>query len=593
MEITIKTTVIEAIKAIYKQEPALQDIQLRFTNKDFEGDFTLVVFPLLKYSKNKPDTTAKEIGVYLQNKMQGIASYNVVKGFLNLRMSSDYWIARMNKMAQHGIYTSDALNPMRYMVEFSSPNTNKPLHLGHVRNNLLGDSLSRILKEAGNEVIKVNLVNDRGIHICKSMLAYRKYGKNCTPASTGKKGDKLVGDFYVQFEKAFKDELRALVLQGLSEKEAAEQTQHMKEAREMLQLWESGNHDVIWLWKQMNSWVLQGFDETYAKLGISFDTTYFESETYKLGKSLVLEGLKKGIFFEKEDGSVWVDLQNEGLDEKVLLRSDGTSVYITQDIGTAVNRFSSYHLHRHIYVVGNEQNYHFQVLKAILKKLGFEWANSIYHMSYGMVELPDGKMKSREGNVVDADDIVDEMLETARAMSLEHGKLGDIDADAKEEILKKIAMGALKYFMLKVDPRKNMTFDPKESIDFNGNTGPFVQYTYARICSILRNSQKMNIKFKGKVSEETRTVNKEIDILRLITKYPGLVQESARNLDPGSIANFAYELSKEFNQYYHEHTILKEKDANILHFRLVLCSLTKEALERSMGLLGIEMPEKM
>jgi len=593
MEQILKAKTIEAVKAIYNKTALDNDIQIQFTNKEIEGDYTIVVFPLLQYSKNKPENTAKELGVYLKNKISDISSYNVIKGFLNIRMTTEYWIEKLNKISFGEEKPDKNSTPLRYMVEFSSPNTNKPLHLGHIRNNLIGDSVSRILRAAGSEVIRVNLVNDRGIHICKSMLAYNKWGNNCSPESTGIKGDKFVGDYYVKFEQEYKKEIAKLVTEGSDEKDAALQSTLMKEAREMLQQWEKGDMDTMNLWRKMNNWVYEGFEETYKSLGISFERTYYESQTYTSGKEIVFEGLEKGLFNKKDDGSIWVDLTDYGLDEKLLLRSDGTSVYITQDIGTALQRFSEFNLDKHIYVVGNEQNYHFQVLKLVLKKLGFDWADKIYHMSYGMVELPEGKMKSREGTVVDADDLINEMLQTATSMSSEHGKLNEVDTDYKIKALKMIALGALKYFILKVDPKKTITFNPRESIDFNGNTGPFIQYTYARICSILRNAEKMNIKFNGKASEETNTVNKEIELLRLIDKYKYVLREAARNFDPGIIANYCFEIAKEFNQYYQEYSILKEKDINILHFRLLLCKLIKETMHNGMNLLGIEMPERM
>ncbi|NLA23764.1 MAG: arginine--tRNA ligase, partial [Bacteroidales bacterium] len=483
--------------------------------------------------------------------------------------------------------------PLKYMIEFSSPNTNKPLHLGHIRNNLIGDSLSRILKEVGHDVTKVNLVNDRGIHICKSMLTYKLFGKNTTPEKANVKGDKLVGDFYVLFDQVLKEQVDILLAEGKTKKEAEDTAPLMEQARDLLRLWEDNDEETRLLWKNLNDWVLAGFEDTYKKLGIEFDKTYFESETYLLGREYVLQGVEKGVFQKHEDGSVRVDLSSDGLDEKVLLRSDGTSVYITQDIGTAIDRFENFKLDKHIYVVGNEQIYHFQVLKSILNKLGLKWANDIFHMSYGMVELPEGKMKSREGIVVDADDLIDEMLEIAETMSNEFGRLDDLDDDVKDATINKVALAALKYYILKVDPKKTITFNPKESIDFNGHTGPFIQYSYARISSILRNAQKMNIRFNGKVSGDTKTVGKEIDLLRLIVKYNDIVSEAAKVFDPGIVANYAYELAREFNQYYHEHSILKEKDPNILHFRLLLCECLKNVLQKSMGLLGIDMPEKM
>ena len=590
---TIIKAVAEGVLALYETriDPSL--IQLQRTRKDIEGDYTLVVFPLVRFSKKKPEDTAKEIGVFLKNKIEDITSYNVAKGFLNLRMSPEYWIEKLNSMSNDEDYGYSPANKDKYMLEYSSPNTNKPLHLGHIRNNLIGDALSRILRANGRQVLDVNLINDRGIHICKSMLAYQLWGENKTPESQGIKGDKFVGDFYVMFDKEYKKEVEQLVANGIDEKEAKQTASLIVQARNLLKEWESGDTQVLALWNKMNSWVYAGFDITYKRLGITFDELYYESETYLLGKKLVLEGIDKGIFYRKDDGSVWADLTSDGLDEKILLRADGTTVYITQDIGTAVQRFENNQLDMHIYVVGNEQKYHFQVLSLILKKMGYKWYNKIMHMSYGMVELPEGKMKSREGKVVDADDLLNEMLDTARKMADENGKMHELPKEEQENTLQMIALGALKYFILKVDPKRTMVFNPIDSIDFNGNTGPFIQYTNARILSILRNAKSLNIKFNGKTSDETLLVKKEVELTKLLCQFPEIIQEAGENLDPGKIANYCYEVAKEYNQYYHDHTILKERDSKILQFRLLFSLQVNRILERGMGLLGIDMPKRM
>lgn len=581
------------IHELYGSLPGDAQIQLQKTRKEFTGDFTLVVFPLLKISKQSPEKTAEDLGNFLLNNSTDISGFNVIKGFLNLSLHEDYWKSLLVALGGEKEYGKIPLNPglPSVMVEFSSPNTNKPLHLGHIRNNLLGDSISRILEASGRRVIRVNLVNDRGIHICKSMLAWKKYGNGETPESTGKKGDHLVGDFYVKFDQEYKKEIGTLMSEGLSKDEAEQKSSLMSEAREMLRLWENGDEEINSLWKTMNSWVYEGFDETYKNLGVTFDRIYYESNTYRLGKQLVEDGLKKGILEKREDNSIWADLTGDGLDNKLLLRSDGTSVYMTQDLGTAHQRFTEYDIDRHIYVVGNEQNYHFQVLKIILKKLGFDWADNIYHLSYGMVELPEGKMKSREGTVVDADDLIAGMISTAREMSDELGKLGEIPDDDKEMIFNQVGLGALKYFILKVDPKKNMTFNPSESIDFNGNTGPFIQYTHARIRSVMRKAEENQVtdNFKGsyKISE------KELSLIRLLYEFPSVVQSSALEMNPALIANYMYDVAREFNQFYHDHSILNAGDRDVVAFRLSLAKSCGLVIKSGMDLLGIEVPERM
>lgn len=580
----------QAVKELYGQEPDARSIQTQVTRKDFEGDVTLVAFPLLKISKKAPDVTAREIGEYIREHTPEIESFNVVKGFLNLKFSGAFWQRVFEDIVRTPDFGQLPATGKTIMVEYSSPNTNKPLHLGHIRNNLLGWSVAKLLEANGHKVLKVNLVNDRGIHICKSMLAWLKTGGGETPESSGMKGDHLVGKYYVAFSNLLKQEVEALKAQGLSAEEAEKEAPSLKEAQAMLVRWEQGDPEVVGLWKKMNGWVYDGFDRTYDRLGISFDKTYYESQTYLLGKSLVQEGLKKGIFETHPDGSVWCDLTGDGLDKKLLLRSDGTSVYMTQDLGTARERFSEYRLDEHIYVVGNEQNYHFQVLKLILKKLGFEWSDSIYHLSYGMVELPEGKMKSREGTVVDADDLLEDMYRTARETSLALGKLEDMDEAEREQLFEMIGLGALKYFIIKVDPRKTMLFDPKESIDFNGNTGPFIQYTHARIKSILRKAADMGCR---ETTGSGELLPKEIGIIKLLNGFPDKIREAGQEHSPAIIANYAYDLAKEFNQYYHDTSILKEEDEQLRGRRLMLIGVIAGVLTKAMGILGIRLPERM
>ena len=595
IESRLTEAVIGAIQKIYDQAPEAKHVQIQKTRKDFEGDFTLVVFPFLRISKKPPEQTATEIGEYLTQNVKEISDFNVIKGFLNLSIDKSFWLSFMNEVAKSETFgfknpTDDSRT---MMIEYSSPNTNKPLHLGHIRNNLLGYSVAQILKSQGNKVVKVNLVNDRGIHICKSMLAWQKWGDNITPEKANKKGDHLVGDFYVKFDQEYKKEIKALVEQGQTEDEASKNAPLILEAQEMLRKWEAKDAEVIALWKEMNTWVLNGFDITYKNLGVDFDKTYFESNTYTLGKSLVEEGLEKGVFFKKEDGSVWCDLADEGLDQKLLLRSDGTSVYMTQDLGTAHQRFNDYNANELIYVVGNEQNYHFQVLKLVLAKLGFSWAEYLHHLSYGMVELPEGKMKSREGTVVDADDLVQEMTTTAENMSNELGKLDGYSDDEKKTIVDTIGLGALKYFILKVDPKKTMTFDPKESIDFNGNTGPFIQYTYARIQSLLRKAVDKGLEIPQEVSERTELTEKELQLIKTIHTYPEILADAAENFSPAVIANYVYDLVKEYNQFYHDHYIVNETDETKRAFRLFLSVQISEIIKSAMGLLGINVPDRM
>lgn len=586
----ISSKLKEAVTNLYGNIPDESLFQTQATRKEFEGDITAVIFPLLKISKKSPDITSSEIGEYLISKCEEIESFNVVKGFLNLKFSNAYWLNVFNEIYIHNDWGQLPSSGKNVMVEYSSPNTNKPLHLGHIRNNLLGWSVAKLMEANGHNVLKVNLVNDRGIHICKSMLAWNKAAKGETPENSGMKGDHLVGKYYVLFNNMLKEEVSALVASGMEKDEAEKNAPLMKEAQEMLLKWEQGDNEVVNLWKMMNSWVYKGFDETYKRLGVEFDKIYYESQTYLLGKALVNEGQKKGVFYSKENGSVWCDLTMDGLDEKLLLRSDGTSVYMTQDLGTAHQRFTEFRLDELIYVVGNEQNYHFQVLKLLLKKLGFNWADSIFHLSYGMVELPEGKMKSREGTVVDADDLIEDMVSTARETSLELGKLDNLSVEEQNKVFETIGLGALKYFIIKVDPKKTMLFDPKESIDFNGNTGPFIQYTHARIKSILRKASELNIlpEFSG-----ATLTGKEIEIIKMINYFPDKVEEAGSAHSPALIANFAYELAKEFNQYYHEVPILKEEDALIRAQRLVLINSIAKVLSKAMTILGITLPERM
>lgn len=584
----------EAVKSLYGAEMDQSVFQVQVTRKEFEGDYTLVVFPLLKVSKSNPEATGNAIGEYLKGHFSEIASYNVVKGFLNISFSILYWNELFEGIASAEDFGQLAPTGRTVMVEFSSPNTNKPLHLGHIRNNLLGWSVSRLLEANGHKVLKVNLVNDRGIHICKSMLAWLKTGNGETPESSGKKGDHLVGDYYVAFNNIYKEEVDRLVAGGMPKEEAEKEAHSLKEAQDMLRKWEHGDVETVELWKKMNGWVYAGFDKTYRDLGISFDRTYYESQTYLFGKALVMKGLDMGIFEKEADGSVWCDLTADGLDRKLLLRGDGTSVYMTQDLGTAEQRFSEYNLDEHVYVVGNEQNYHFQVLKLILKKLGFAWADNIYHLSYGMVELPEGKMKSREGTVVDADDLIEKMYATAKETSLELGKLSDMDHEEQERLFHMIGLGALKYFIIKVDPKKTMLFDPKESIDFNGNTGPFIQYTHARIKSILRKAASTGISYGiSDVAEDTPLFAKEIRIIKLLDQFPGKIAEAGAAYSPAIIANYSYDLAKEFNQYYHDTPILKEEDGKLLRYRLMLIDKVARVLVKAMSVLGIELPERM
>ena len=595
IEDKIQASVIRGIQELYGQEVPAKMVQLQKTKKEFKGHLTLVVFPFLRISKKSPELTAEEIGAYLKTNEQAVADYNVIKGFLNLVIDSSAWEALLDEIhadPAFGIVPVTDQSPL-VMIEYSSPNTNKPLHLGHVRNNLLGGALANIMSANGNKVVKTNIVNDRGIHICKSMLAWLKWGNGETPESTGKKGDHLIGDYYVAFDKHYKAELKELMAQGMTEEEAEMNSPLMKEARAMLVKWEAGDPEVRALWEKMNNWVYAGFDETYKRLGVSFDKIYYESNTYLDGKRKVLEGLEKGLFYQKEDGSVWADLTNEGLDHKLLLRSDGTSVYMTQDIGTAEQRFADYPIDKMIYVVGNEQNYHFQVLSILLDRLGFEWGKSLVHFSYGMVELPNGKMKSREGTVVDADDLMDEMVETAKQTSGELGKLDGLTKAEADEIARIVGMGALKYFILKVDARKNMTFNPQESIDFNGNTGPFIQYTYARIRSVMRKAAELGLELPATLPTGIELNEKEQNLIQMLANFPVVVKQAGDEYSPSAIANYAYDLVKEFNQFYHDFSILHEENHDLKIFRLVLAANVAKVVKLAMGLLGIEVPERM
>lgn len=596
LEIRLQEVIISAIESLYGQVLTAEQLSLQKTKKEFEGHYTLVVFPFLKMSKKGPEQTAQEIGEWLKANASEVSSFNVIKGFLNLTIATTCWVDVLNEVhtaENYGIIKADNNSPL-VMVEYSSPNTNKPLHLGHIRNNLLGFALSEVLKANGNRVVKTNIVNDRGIHICKSMLAWQKWGNGETPESTGKKGDHLVGDYYVMFDKHYKAELGELQSKGLSKEEAEAQSTLMAEARNMLRLWEGGDVETVSLWKKMNSWVYAGFDETYKRLGVDFDEIYYESETYLDGKDTVLNGLKNGVLYQKEDGSIWIDLTAEGLDHKLLLRSDGTSVYMTQDIGTAQQRFKAHKdLNKMIYVVGNEQNYHFQVLSIVLDKLGFEFGKGLVHFSYGMVELPEGKMKSREGTVVDADDLVDEMVATAKETSQELGKLEGVSEDEANNIARMVGMGALKYFILKVDPKKNMTFNPKESIDFNGNTGPFIQYTHARIQSILRKAAEQGISIPTTLSADISLSVKEEGLVQQVAEYASIVKQAGDEYNPALIANYIYDLVKEYNQFYHDYTILKEENADLKNFRLILSDNVGRVVKSGMSLLGIEVPDRM
>ncbi|MFV0420015.1 MAG: arginine--tRNA ligase [Dysgonomonas sp.] len=595
IEAGLQDAIIKAINTLYGQVVNVEHITLQKTKREFEGHLTLVVFPFLKISKKNPEQTAQEIGEWLVANALEVSSFNVIKGFLNITVASSCWIELLNDIhsdAEYGISKAGVDAPL-VMIEYSSPNTNKPLHLGHVRNNLLGFALSEVLKANGNKVVKTNIVNDRGIHICKSMLAWKKWGNGETPQSSGKKGDHLVGDYYVLFDKHYKAELAELKSKGLSDKDAEAQSSLMGEARDMLRKWEAGDMEVVSLWEEMNSWVYAGFDETYKKLGVDFDKIYYESQTYLDGKDTVMEGLKKGVFYQKEDGSVWADLTADGLDHKLLLRSDGTSVYMTQDIGTAKLRFDDYPINKMVYVVGNEQNYHFQVLSILLDKLGFEFGKGLVHFSYGMVELPEGKMKSREGTVVDADDLVEEMVTTAKETSQELGKLDGVSEEEADNISRVVGMGALKYFILKVDPKKNMTFNPKESIDFNGNTGPFIQYTHARIKSVIRKANEQGLFIPESLSAEIELTTKEETLIQLVADYAAVVKQAGDEYNPALIANYIYDLVKEYNQFYHDFTILKEENTSLKDFRLTLSVEVAKVVKSGMSLLGIEVPDRM
>ena len=580
----------DAVKALYGAEVAAESIVPSTTKKEFEGNLTIVVFPFLKASHKRPEDTAQEIGEYLVANCEAVEKFNVIKGFLNITIKPSFWTSVLQSVeATENFGFKPVTDDSRLvMIEYSSPNTNKPLHLGHVRNNLLGFSLAKIMEANGNKVVKTNIVNDRGIHICKSMLAWLKWGNGITPEKAGKKGDHLIGDFYVAFDKHYKEELQQLMDGGMTKEEAEANSALMKEARTMLKKWEDGDEEVRSLWRTMNEWVYAGFDETYARMGVSFDKIYYESNTYLEGKEKVLEGLEKGIFYRKDDNSVWADLTADGLDQKLLLRTDGTSVYMTQDIGTAKLRFQDYPIDQMIYVVGNEQNYHFQVLSLLLDKLGFSWGKDLIHFSYGMVELPNGKMKSREGTVVDADELMDEMIATARKMS--EGRLKGVPEEEMDDVYRIIGLGALKYFILKVDPRKNMLFNPQESIDFNGNTGPFVQYTYARIRSVLRKSDEADAATDITAYEPNE---KEIEIIQRIADFPSVVSEAGRTYSPALIANYVFELAKGYNQFYHDYSILKEENGVARPFRLHLSRTVADIIRRGFSLLGVEVPERM
>ena len=595
IEQQITAAIIAGIKELYGADVTPDQIQLQKTKKEFKGHLTLVVFPFLRISKKSPELTAQAIGEYLQKNEPAIAEFNVIKGFLNLTIASAPWIGLLNDInhqADFGITPVTEQSPL-VMIEYSSPNTNKPLHLGHVRNNLLGFSLSEIMKANGNHVVKTNIVNDRGIHICKSMLAWQKWGNGITPEQAGKKGDHLIGDFYVLFSSKLKEETAALEAKGMTKEEAEAASVLMQEAREMLRKWEAGDETVYALWEMMNNWVYAGFDETYQKMGVDFDKIYYESKTYLEGRDTVLDGLEKGIFYRREDGSVWADLTNDGLDEKLLLRADGTSVYMTQDIGTAKLRFDDYPINKMIYVVGNEQNYHFQVLSILLDKLGFEFVKGLTHFSSGMVDLPEGQMKSREGTVAVADDLLRELAGSAAETSRELGKAGEMSTEEAENIARIVGMGALKYFILKVDPRKNMTFNPKESIDFNGNTGPFIQYTYARIRSVLRKAEEQGIQLPETLSTDIQLSEKEENLIQNLADFANTVKEAGKDYSPALIANYTYDLVKEYNQFYHDCSILREENEGIKLFRLVLSDNVAKVVKTAMSLLGIEVPERM
>lgn len=603
IEQDINAAVVKAVETLYGATVDAAQIQLQKTKREFEGSLTLVVFPLLRVSRKKPEDTASDIGAYLKENCHAVADYNVIKGFLNLTVSHESWLEMLeniNADESYGIHKPDENSPL-WMIEYSSPNTNKPLHLGHLRNILLGWALANIEEACGKQVVKTNIVNDRGIHICKSMLAWLKYGNGETPQSSGKKGDHLIGDYYVLFDKHYRQQVKELTekytAEGMNEEEARKQAEQdaplMREAHEMLVKWEQGDNEVRTLWRKMNEWVYAGFNETYRTMGVGFDKIYYESDTYLVGKSLVEDGLDKGIFFRKDDGSVWADLRNEGLDEKLLIRADGTSVYMTQDIGTAKLRYQDFPIKKMIYVVGNEQDYHFKVLSILLDRLGFEWGKSLVHFSYGMVTLPNGKMKSREGTVVDADDLMEEMVLTAKQTSEELGKFADIPEDEKAETARIVGMGALKYFLLKVDARKNMLFNPEESIDFNGNTGPFIQYTYARIRSVLRKANAQGLDINSPVPAGTEVNDKEAALIQLLADFDATVRQAGEDMSPSIIANYCYDLVKEYNQFYHDYSILREENEGKKRLRLVLSANVAKIVRSGMNLLGIEMPERM
>ncbi len=603
IEQDITAAVVKAVETLYGATVDAAQIQLQKTKREFEGSLTLVVFPLLRVSRKKPEDTASDIGAYLKENCHAVADYNVIKGFLNLTVSHESWLEMLeniNADESYGIHKPDKNSPL-WMIEYSSPNTNKPLHLGHLRNILLGWALANIEEACGKQVVKTNIVNDRGIHICKSMLAWLKYGNGETPQSSGKKGDHLIGDYYVLFDKHYRQQVKELTekytAEGMNEEEARKQAEQdaplMREAHEMLVKWEQGDNEVRTLWRKMNEWVYAGFNETYRTMGVGFDKIYYESDTYLVGKSLVEDGLDKGIFFRKDDGSVWADLRNEGLDEKLLIRADGTSVYMTQDIGTAKLRYQDFPIKKMIYVVGNEQDYHFKVLSILLDRLGFEWGKSLVHFSYGMVTLPNGKMKSREGTVVDADDLMEEMVLTAKQTSEELGKFADIPEDEKAETARIVGMGALKYFLLKVDARKNMLFNPEESIDFNGNTGPFIQYTYARIRSVLRKANAQGLDINSPVPAGTEVNDKEAALIQLLADFDATVRQAGEDMSPSIIANYCYDLVKEYNQFYHDYSILREENEGKKRLRLVLSANVAKIVRSGMNLLGIEMPERM
>lgn len=590
LEAQILAVLPKAVSSLYQAEMAENQFNLQETRKEFEGQITVVTFPITRVSKKSPEQTGEEIGAYLQEQISEIVGFNVIKGFLNLCISDEYWFNQLKSAYLNPNFGKAQANGRKVMVEYSSPNTNKPLHLGHIRNNLLGFSVAEILAANGNEVIKANLVNDRGIHICKSMLAWQKFGNGETPETSGLKGDHLVGKYYVIFDKEYKIQQDLLKAEGQTEDEAKKNAPLILEAQEMLQAWEAGDTDVIDLWKKMNGWVYAGFEQTYAKLGVDFKKFYYESDTYLLGKDIIEEGLSKGVFFKKPDGSVWIDLTADGLDEKLVLRADGTSVYITQDLGTAQLKYDDFGMDESIYVVGNEQDYHFKVLFLILEKLGKSWAKGLYHLSYGMVDLPSGKMKSREGTVVDADDLIDEMVATAKQRTEELGKVDGFTEEEKTKLYQMIGMGALKYFLLKVEPKKRLLFDPNESIDFQGNTGPFIQYTHARICSVLSKAaynEQTELQYSGNLADTER------DLLVSLANYPTIVKNAAQEHSPALIANYVYELAKLYNKFYHEEPILKSEDTHVKHFRLALSAATAAVLKKGMGLLGIQVPERM